>query len=128
MGRVLQSSRARYGLGLTAGLVLLALIPAAIAQTRRPAAAPPMQAAVRAFIEGRYDEIASLTAALDQQDPNVAALNARAEIARGRYQEADARLRPIVQRAPTSEAATPPSKVAPVIGEAPPAVRWRQRC
>jgi Flp pilus assembly protein TadD len=105
MRRVLQSSRARYGLGLTAGLVLLALIPAAIAQTRRPAAAPPMQAAMRAFIEGRYDEIASLTAALDQQDPNVAALNARAEIARGKYQEADARLRPIAQRAPTSEAA-----------------------
>ena len=108
MRRVLRSSRTRYGvygLGLTAGLVLLTLIPAALAQTRRPAAVPPLQAAARAFIEGRYDEIASLTAALDQQDPNVAAINARAESARGKYQEAETRLRPIAQRAPASEAA-----------------------
>ncbi len=105
MRRVLQSSRARYAIGLTAALVLLALIPAAIAQTRRPAAAPPLQAAARAFIEGRYDEIASITASLNQQDPDVAAINARAEAARGKYQEAEARLRPIAQRAPTSEAA-----------------------
>src|SRR5216684_233218 len=105
MRRVLQSSRVRYGLGVTAGLVLLALIPVAIAQTRRPVAGSPLQAAMRAFIEGRYDEVASLTASLDQQDPNVAALNGRAEIARGKYEEAIARLRPIAQRAPASEAA-----------------------
>jgi tetratricopeptide (TPR) repeat protein len=101
------SSRGLYALGLSSGLVLLALIPVGIAQSsRRPAPPPPgLQAAARALIEGKYDDVAGLTAKLDQQDPSVAAVNGRALIARGKYQEAEALLRPIAGRAPASDAA-----------------------
>src|SRR5687767_4118624 len=100
-------SRGFYALALAAGLVLLALIPVGIAQSsRRPAPVPSgLQAASRALIEGRYDEVPALTEKLDQQDPNVAAVRARALIARGRYEPAEALLRPIAGRAPTSDAA-----------------------
>ena len=40
-----------------------------------------------------------------RRDPNVVAVKARALIARGRYREAEALLRPVAARAPTSEAA-----------------------
>jgi tetratricopeptide (TPR) repeat protein len=100
-------SRRLSALGVSSGLVLLAIIPAAIAQSSRRAPAPPpgLQSAVRALMEGRYDEVAPLTEKLDQQDPNVAAVRARALIARGRYSDAEALLRPIAVRAPTSDAA-----------------------
>src|SRR5258706_468697 len=94
--------RWRYGIGLAA-LVLLAIIPVVVAQSRRPPAA--LARATRALIEGRYDEVASLTAQLDAQDPFVTAVKARALVARGRYQEPEATLRPAAQRAPTSDAA-----------------------
>src|SRR4051812_8853719 len=94
-------SRWLYGIGLAA-LVLLALIPVLIAQTpRRPPAG--LAQANRALIEGRYDEVATIAARLDQQDPFVAAVKARALIARGKYQEAETLLRPIAQRLPTSD-------------------------
>src|SRR5262245_43174528 len=100
-------SRGFYALVLSCGLVLLALIPVGIAQSsRRPAPLPPgLQSATRAVIEGRYDEVAGLTEKLDPQDPNVAAVRAQALIARGRYQDAEALLRPAAGRAPTSAAA-----------------------
>lgn len=89
------------GIGL---VVALALIPVVIAQSsRRPS--PDLQGASRALNEGRYDDAQSLIAKLDQADPLVVTLNARAQMARGRYQEAEALLRPAAQRAPTSEAA-----------------------
>jgi Flp pilus assembly protein TadD len=97
-------SRATAALGLASLLIPLALIPVTIAQSsRRPA--PGMEAATRALIEGRYDEVAELTGSLDQQDPGVVALNARALIARGRYQDAEAMLRRAAERAPSSDAA-----------------------
>ena len=97
--------------------MLLALIPVTVAQsTRRPA--PALQEATRALIEGRYDEVASLTSQLDQRDPLVAAVNARALIARGRYQEAEAALRPIAQSAPTSEAALQLGLLLQMLGRA----------
>ena len=94
----------RYVIGVVAlvALVAVALIPRLRAQARRPAG--PIDAATRALIEGRYDEIASLTSSLPQ-DPTAAALRARADVARGRYEKAEADLRPTAQRAPTSEAA-----------------------
>src|ERR1700704_5836790 len=99
-----RSSRRLYALGLVALLFLLALTPVVIAQSsRRPPAG--LQLAVRALIEGRYDEVPALTEKLDAQDPNVAAVKARALVARGRYQEAETALRPIAQRAPSSAAA-----------------------
>ena len=89
---------------LIGALVFLALPSAGTAQAPRRAATP-FQTATRALIEGRYAEVDALTEKLDQRDPNVVALRARAAIARGRYADAEASLRPIVSRFPTSEAA-----------------------
>jgi tetratricopeptide (TPR) repeat protein len=75
----------------------------AAAQARRNQ--PPLQAANRALLDGRYDEVEQLTAQLDQRDPDVVALKARAAIARGRYGDAEAALRPAALRAPSSAAA-----------------------
>ena len=105
MGRLrFWPSRRIHAFGVAALLVLLAVIPVLVAQSSRRTP-PGLQEATRALIEGRYDEVAALTAKLDPQDPQVAAVKARALIARGRYQEAESGLRPIAQRAPTSEAA-----------------------
>jgi tetratricopeptide (TPR) repeat protein len=84
-------------------LVGLALISAVIAQSVRRS--PDLQRATGALIEGRYDEVAGLTAALDRGDPAVAALTARALLARGRYAEAEQLLRPVALREPSGEAA-----------------------
>ena len=86
-------------------LVFTALSAYGTAQSvpRRPQT--PFQIALRALIEGRYDEVDAATEKLDLRDPNVATIKARGLIARGRYSDADALLRPVVQRAPQSEAA-----------------------
>jgi tetratricopeptide (TPR) repeat protein len=99
-----RSSRTRYALGLAGLLVVLALIPVVIAQSARraPAGLPD---AVRALLQGRYDDVDALTAKLGLQDPFVAATKARALRARGRYQDAETLLRPIAQGAAASEAA-----------------------
>src|SRR6185503_16356206 len=90
--------RKPYAIGLTALLVIIALIPVAIAQSRRVAAPPPgLQSAQRALVEGRYDDVPGLVASLDQQDPRIVAVKARALIAHGKYQEAEAALRPAAQ-------------------------------
>ena len=91
---------------LIGALALLALPTFGTAQApRRVVPTSPLAAATKALIEGRYDEIDTLTEKLDARDPNVVALKARASIARGRYAEAETALRPAAQRAPTSEAA-----------------------
>src|SRR5438034_3013794 len=84
---------------------LLVVMPALLAAQAPRRAPQGLQAATRAIIEGRYDEAAELANKLDLRDPSVVAIKARAEIARGRYQEAEAVLRPVADRAPTSEAA-----------------------
>jgi len=93
----------RKALVAAVALVFVAIISVAVAQSRRaPTGLPTL---VRALNEGRYDEVSSLAEKLDQQDPAVAALVARAAIARGRYPQAEALLRPIAERQPTSDAA-----------------------
>lgn len=75
----------RKAIGLAAALVLGGLISVAVAQSRRPATAAPQtpaQAALRALVAGRYDEVVALTEK-DQFDPTLVALHARAEIERG---------------------------------------------
>jgi tetratricopeptide (TPR) repeat protein len=94
----------RKALGIVAALAVLSVITVAVAQSRRPQP-PAIEQATRALNEGHYDRIAGLLEKLDAQDPTVAALIARAEIARGHYQQAETALRPIAQRAPTSDAA-----------------------
>lgn len=98
----------RKALGLAAALVLGATLSVAVAQSRRPAApaAPqtPAQLALRALIEGRFDEVRTLTQN-DKVDPAMVAIRARADIAQGRHADAEAVLRPVAERQPTSDAA-----------------------
>jgi len=99
------SRRASVAL-LIGALAFLALPTFGTAQAPRRIAPPtPLAAATRALIEGKYDDIEALTDKLDARDPNVVALKARASIARGKYSEAEAALKPAATRAPTSEAA-----------------------
>src|ERR1700694_4857097 len=79
----IRPSRGVLALGIRVVLAL-ALIPVVIAQPSRRLA-PDLQGAARALNEGRYDDVQGLIAKLDQADPLVASLNARAQIARGRY-------------------------------------------
>ena len=86
-------------------LVVFALPTSGTAQAPRRASSPPLQTATRALVEGKYDEVDALADKLDGRDPAVVALKARAAIERGRYAQAEAMLRPVASRAPTSEAA-----------------------
>src|SRR4051812_16578213 len=96
------TSRVSHSL-LVAALAFLVLPSSGTAQgPRRPQADTPYRAALRALNEGRYDEVEALA---EKSDPNLAALKARAMVARGRYAPAEALLRPIASRAPSSEAA-----------------------
>ena len=106
-------------LAVSVGLVVLWLIAlgtVAAAQARR--SQPPLQQATRAILDGRYGEVEQLTAQLDQRDPNVVAIRARAAIARGRYDDAEAALRPAAMRAPTSAAAVELGLLAQLRGRA----------
>jgi len=101
----------RKALGLAAAaLVVGVTFTVAVAQVRRPLSAPPpvpqtpAQLALRALIEGRYDDVVSLTSK-EQFDPAIVALHAKALIARGKYKEAEDLLRPVAQRQPESDAA-----------------------
>ena len=103
--RLLRPTRPMTALALSIAVVMLALmIPRAVAQSSRKLP-PGLASAQVAINEGRYDEVATLTAQLDQQDPAVVAVRAKAMIERGRYDEAMTALRPAAGRAPTSEAA-----------------------
>jgi Flp pilus assembly protein TadD len=86
-------------------MLLMALVTFTVAAQAPRRVPQPLQLAGRAFLEGRYDDVDQLTDKLDARDPTVAALRARAAIARGRYAQAEAALRPVVVRWPASEAA-----------------------
>ena len=100
------TSRVSHSL-LVAALAFLVLPSYGTAQSpRRPSQADtPYRAATRALNEGRYDDVEAMTEKLDLRDPTIAAVKARAAIARGRYAQAEALLRPVASRAPSSEAA-----------------------
>jgi len=96
-------SRSSFDVAALALLALFALPARGDAQlARRPA---PLQQAARALVEGRFDDVKTLTDKLDARDPNVVALRAQADMARGQYAEAESLLRPVANRLPTSEAA-----------------------
>ncbi len=107
----------RKALGALAALAVLSAISVAIAQSRR-VQLPAIEQATRALLEGRYDQVSGLLEKLDAQDPIVAALAARADIARGRYQQAETRLRPVAQRAAASEAALELGLLLKILGRA----------
>jgi tetratricopeptide (TPR) repeat protein len=97
------TSRVSHSL-LVAALAFLVLPSSGTAQApRRPAQGDtPYRAAVRALNEGRYDDVDALK---DTPDPSIAAVKGKAAIARGRYAQAEALLRPVAARMPVSEAA-----------------------
>jgi cellulose synthase operon protein C len=103
---------------LLAALLFLALPTAGTAQAPRRAPVRPGQELTRALNEGRYDEVAALADKLDARDPNVVAAKGRALIARGKYADADALLRPVAGRAPTSEAALELGLLQQMLGRA----------
>ncbi len=99
----------RKAFGLAAALVLGVTFTVAVAQVRRPpalAAVPqtPAQLAMRALVEGRYDDVATLTAK-DPFDAPLMAIRAKALVERGKYTEAEDVLRPVAQRQVVSDAA-----------------------
>ena len=87
-----------------AGLLLLAAgtVPTAQAPASRQAA-PTSSPAARALNAGQYDEVERLLKAAT--DPTSIALRARAHVAQGRYQEAQALLTPVAAAQPDSDAA-----------------------
>ena len=97
------TSRVSHSL-LVAALAFVVLPSYGTAQSPRRPSQPdtPYRAAIRAFNEGRYDDVDAIT---ERLDPNIVAVKARAAIARGRYAQAEALLRPVAVRAPSSEAA-----------------------
>ena len=70
--RLLRPTRPMTALALAIAVVMLALvIPRAVAQSSRKLP-PGLASAQVAINEGRYDEVATLTAQLDASDPAVA--------------------------------------------------------
>jgi tetratricopeptide (TPR) repeat protein len=84
-------------------LLLLAAVQVPSAQSRPPAAATPADAALRALNAGQYDEVERLLRSAT--DARSVAIRARAEIARGRYAEAEKLLTPVATAQPGSDAA-----------------------
>ena len=84
-------------------IVTLCLTTPSSAQSPQPAAASPFDAAARALNFGRYEEVQSVLR--NSTDPRAIALRARAEIAQGRYAEAEKLLAGPAESAPGSDAA-----------------------
>jgi cellulose synthase operon protein C len=101
-------------------IVSLGLVSVSASGTLQVVRRPPtgLQAAVRAFIEGRYDEVDVLTDKLDARDAAVVTVRARAAIARGRYAQAEAALRPVAARGATSDAALELGLLQQMLGRA----------
>src|SRR5262245_437928 len=123
----LSRGRCAWALVVSVGLVLgvLNLGATLVAQTARRSQ-PPVQQATRAWLEGQYDEVDRITATLDANDPAVAAIKARALIARGRYADADAALRPAAAKQPTSVAALELGLLEKMLGKGEAASRLRR--
>src|SRR6185503_15266974 len=98
--------------------LFLLIIPALVAAQAPRRVPQGLPAVTRALIEGRYDEVEGLADKLDTRDPAVAALKALAAIARGRYADAEAVLRPVADRLPTSEAALELGLLQQMLGRA----------
>jgi tetratricopeptide (TPR) repeat protein len=101
--RIAMTSRVSHCLLVAAlAFVVLPSYGTAQAPRRPPQPDTPYRAATRALNEGRYDDVEAIT---EKLDPHIVALKARAAIARGHYAQAEALLRPVAVRAPSSEAA-----------------------
>ena len=99
----IRPSRGVVAIGLGAVLAL-ALIPVAVAQSRRPPQ-NDQQVAARLYNEGKYDDVVAMVQKLDSKDQALVTLMGRSLAARGKYQEAEAALRPAAERDPVGDAA-----------------------
>ncbi len=123
----LSRGRCAWALVISVGFVLGALdLGATVAAQTARRSQPPLQQATRAWLEGRYDEVDRITATLDAADPAAAAVRARALVARGRYGEADAVLRPVATKLPTSEAALELGLLEQMLGKSEATARLRR--
>ncbi len=92
------------------GVVLCLLAAAAVAaqapapESDTPALRSARLAARKAFNQGKFDQLETAARPF-VRDPRIAALRARAEIARGRYAEAEKLLQPVAAADPGSDAA-----------------------
>jgi tetratricopeptide (TPR) repeat protein len=84
-------------------LMLLCAVQVPLAQSRPPAAATPADAAMKALNEGKYDEVGRILGTAT--DARSVAIRAQADIARGRYAEAEKALTPVATAQPGSDAA-----------------------
>src|SRR5262245_15295799 len=84
-------------------ILTLCLTAHSSAQSPQNTAASPFDAASRALNRGQFDEVATLLR--DSTDPRAIAIRARAEIAQGRYAEAEKLLTAAAASAPGSDAA-----------------------
>jgi tetratricopeptide (TPR) repeat protein len=84
-------------------LMLLCAVQVPSAQSRPPAAATPADAAMKALNQGQYDEVGRILATAT--DARSVAIRAQADIARGRYAEAEKALTPVATAQPGSDAA-----------------------
>ena len=85
-----------------AALLIAAATTSFAGQSRQPAPATPPDAATRAFNTGQFDEVDALLGSAT--DARAVVLRARADIARGRYPEAEKRLAPLASAAAGSDA------------------------
>ncbi|HWF84472.1 MAG TPA: tetratricopeptide repeat protein [Vicinamibacterales bacterium] len=94
-------------LAFSAALIFVACVALSARGDAQPSrrAQSPLQSAERAYNEGRYAEVETLTDKLDGRDPAVVVLRARALIARGQYAAAEPLLRPAANKAPAGDAA-----------------------
>ena len=92
----------RQALVVAVAVGVSGLVGSAHAQVRGGTA---VQAATRALFEGRYDEVAAMGQTPETFDVALVPLRAQAHIARGRYAEAEALLRPEADREPLGDAA-----------------------
>jgi tetratricopeptide (TPR) repeat protein len=84
-------------------LVLLCAAQVPLAQDRPPAVATPVDAALEALNAGRFDEVERLLRSAT--DARSVSIRARADIARGRYAEAEKTLVAVASAQPGSDAA-----------------------
>jgi tetratricopeptide (TPR) repeat protein len=102
-GRSTAELLTRQRLALVCAIALLCLTSASSAQSPQAPAPSPYENAARALNYGRFDEVGTLLR--DLGDPRAVALRARADIARGRYGEAEKLLAPAATSTPGSDAA-----------------------
>jgi tetratricopeptide (TPR) repeat protein len=113
---------ARYELLI---VVLVLLFTGRDASMQSRAASGPVDAALKALNAGHYDEAEKLVRA--ESDPRAVAIRARAEVAQGKYADAEKLLTPAAAAAPASDAALELGLLQQYLGRRAPATATLRR-